>query len=282
MIEHCATSCSIITEAVKLATTESRLAMALMAIKEEKISEREAASRFGVSRTTLQRKAATAPTGLNGPVGALQQVPTKGKDGKLRKPPAKPEEITRAWEMRDAGMSTAAISEELGRGVATMHRVFAKGREQSPPMPAEKQKQSFILEKPAAIALEQSKEQLTPTGELSDLTKEFVKKESKEFGRRIELLENTVELSKQLDKLWKYVQQKLNKHSRPVARQDIEIASKIMIQNGTMAKMAATLGLPSDASYFDVLFAIDALGKKISSSARHAIYLSGYSDTILD
>ena len=179
-------------------------------------------------------------------------------------------------------MSTAAISEELGRGVATMHRVFAKGREQSPPMPAEKQKQSFILEKPAAIALEQSKEQLTPTGELSDLTKEFVKKESKEFGRRIELLENTVELSRQLDKLWKYVQQKLNKHSRPVARQDIEIASKIMIQNGTMAKMAATLGLPNDASYFDVLFAIDTLGKKISSSARQAIYLSGHSDTILD
>jgi transposase len=278
MTEHCAKTCPIITEAVKSATTESRVAMALVAIEEEKISMRFAAERFGVPSATLHRK---SPTVSSGTVGLSQPAPTKGKDGRPRKPPATKEEINRAWEMKDAGASTLVIAEELDRGKATVHNWFAKGREQSTLVPAKKQTQSFVLEKPAAVILEQQKEQLTPTGVLSDLTKEFIKKESKEFNRRIELLENAVELSKQLDKLWKYVQQKHDKYGRPVVRQDVEIASKVMIQTGAMANMAVTLGLPDDASYFDALFAIDALGKKISSCARQSIYLSGYSDTIL-
>lgn len=278
MTEQCAESCPVITEAVKAATPESRTAMALVAIESDKISVRAAAERFGVPLTTLQRKAPTDPFGS---VGALRPVPTKGKDGKLRMPPATHEEINRTWEMKDAGMSTLAIAKELGRAAATVRGRLAKDREQQTSVPAKKQTQSFVLEKPAAVILEQQREQLTPTGELSNFTREFIKKESKEFNRRIELLENAVELSKQLDKLWKYVQQKHDKHSRPVARQDIEIASKVMIQDGTMAKMATTLSLPSDASYFDVLFAIDALGKTISSCARRAIYLSGKSDTVL-
>jgi transposase len=278
MIEHCATKCPIITEAVKAATPESKIAMAVAAIESDKISIRAAAERFGVPAMTLQRKAPTVPSGT---VGALRPAPTKGMDGKLRMPPATKEDIDRAWEMKDAGISTPAIAEELDRGKATVRRWFAKGREQSTLVPAKKQTQSFILEKPATAILEQPKKQLTPTGVLSDLTKEFIKKESKEFSKRIELLESAVELSKQLDKLWKYVQQKHDKHGRPVARQDIEIASKVMIQNGTLASMAATLGLSSDASYFDTLLAIDALGKKISSCARQAIYLSGQSDTVL-
>lgn len=275
MIEHCATSCPIITEAVKSATPESKIAMALVAIKEEKISKRAAAERFGVPEVTLRRKTPTAPLDA---VGVLRPEPTKGKDGKLRKPPAKPEEIARAWTIKDSGVSTSEIAKNFGRGEQTVRDWFAKGREQSNPVPTKKQAQSFVIEQPAAAILEQTQKQLTPTGVLSDLTKEFIKKESKEFNKRIELLENAVELSKQLGKLWRYVQQKHDKHGRPVARQDIEIASKVMIQNGTMVRMAATLGLPDDASYFDTLFAIDALGKKISSCARQAIYLSGQSD----
>ena len=279
MTEHCAPKCPIIAEAVNAATPESRLAMALVAIESDKISKRAAAERFGIPAATLQRK---TPTVSLGAVGVLQPAPTKGMDGKLRRPPAKPEEIASAWEMKDAGESTANIAKNLTRGEETVRGWFAKGREQLTLVPAKKQTQSFVLEKPTAVILEQQKEQLTPTGLLSDLTKEFIKKESKEFNKRIELLENAVELSKHLEKLWKYVQQKHDKHGRPVARQDIEIASKVMIQDGIMAKTAATLGLPNDASYFDVLFAIDALGKKISSCARHAIYISGHSDTILD
>lgn len=249
--------------------------MALVAIKEEKISKRAAAERFDVSARTLERKSSTA---ANAAVEDLRPTPTRGKDGKLRMPPAKPEEIARAWDMKDAGMTKSAIAKELNRGDGTVHRWLAQDREQSTLVPVKKQTQSFVVKEPTAAILEQPQKQLTPTGVLSDFTKEFIKKESKEFSKRIELLENAVELSKQLDKLWKYVQRKHDKHGRPVARQDIEIASKVMIQNGTMARMAATLGLPNDASYFDTLFAIDALGKKISSCARQVIYLSGQSD----
>jgi transposase len=278
MIDHCATKCPVITEAVKAATPESKIAMAIAAIDSDKISLRAAAERFGVPVMTLHDK---SPTVRDRTVGDLQQTPTQGKDGKMRRPPAKPEEIASAWKMKDAGESTANIAKNLTRGEETVRGWFAKDREQSTVVPAKKQTQSFVLEKPAAAILEQPEKQLTPTGVLSNLTKEFIKKESKEFSKRIELLESAVELSKQLDKLWKYVQQKHDKHGRPVARQDIEIASKVMIQNGTLANMAATLGLSSDASYFDTLTAIDALGKKISSCARQAIYLSGQSDTVL-
>jgi transposase len=281
MTEHCAQTCSIITEAVKLATTESRIAMALVAIKEEKISEREAASRFGVPRTTLQRKAATGSTGPNGPVEDLRPTPTKGKDGKLRKPPAKPEEKARAWEMQDAGMTKTAIAKELNRGDGTVHRWLAGDREQSTLVPAEKQKQSFILEKPAAIALEQSKEQLTPTGELSHLTKELIKKESKAFNERTALLEQSVRLRNQLDALWKYAQKKHDKSGRSVLRQDMEIASKSMVQDRTMTSMALALGLEETASYFEIMLAIDQLGKDISLYARQTIFLFGHSARML-
>jgi len=40
----------------------------------------------------------------------------KGKDGKTYKPPAKPDEIAKAWAMKDSGMSTPAIAKALGRG----------------------------------------------------------------------------------------------------------------------------------------------------------------------
>lgn len=252
--------------------------MALVAIEEEKISMRFAAERFDVSARTLERKVSTA---ANAAVEDLQPAPTKGKDGKLRKPPAKPEEKALAWEMQDAGMNKSAVAKELNRGYGTVHRWFAEDREQLPPVAAEKQKQSFILEKPAVTALKQPKEQLTPTGELSHLTKELIKKESKAFNERTSLLEQSVKLRNQLDVLWKYAQKKHDKSGRSVVRQDMEIASKFMVQDGTMTSMALALGLEETASYFEIMLAIDQLGKDISQYARQTIYLFGHSERML-
>jgi transposase len=134
MTNHCAVACPIVTEAVKAATPQSRIEMALVAIESDKISIRAAAERFGVSTMTLQRKAATVPDGT---VAVKQPQATIGKDGKMRKPPAAPSEITKAWSMKDSGMSTPAIAKDLGRSERTVREWLAKERPVAPP-PKEK------------------------------------------------------------------------------------------------------------------------------------------------
>lgn len=106
--------------------------MALAAIASDKISEREAAERFGVPRSTLRDK---TPTGRIRPVGGEDERPEgrKGKDDKVRKPPAAPAEITKAWSMKDSGMSTPAIAKDLGRGEQTVRNWLAKERPADPP-----------------------------------------------------------------------------------------------------------------------------------------------------
>jgi hypothetical protein len=123
--------------------------------------------------------------------------------------------------------------------------------------------------------------QFTPTGLLSNLTKELIERESRQFAKREKLLKATVQLSKELDILWKYVQRKYDKSGRSIVRQDMEIASKVMVHDGTMESMALILGLNSDASYFEIMLAIDKLGKNISQYARQTIYLAGHSETVL-
>lgn len=121
----------------------------------------------------------------------------------------------------------------------------------------------------------------TPTGLLSNLTKELIERESKEFPKREKLLKSTVQLEENLDRLWKYAQRKHNKFSRPVIRYDMEIASKVMVQDEIMQNMTLILGLEKNASYFEIMLAIDTLGKNISKYARQTIYLYGRSETIL-
>ena len=55
-MENCAATCSVVTEAVQTSSKEGRIKMALVAIEDEKISEREAAKRFKIPRSTLYDK----------------------------------------------------------------------------------------------------------------------------------------------------------------------------------------------------------------------------------
>lgn len=147
MTNHCAVACPVVTEAVKAATPESKIAMAIAAIESDKISEREAAERFGVPRSTLRDK---SPTGRIRPVGDSQPIPTKGKDGKLRRPPAKPAEIDCAWGMKESGMSTPAIANDLGRGEETVRRWLKKPRPETtaPPDSKPDPAPALVLENP--------------------------------------------------------------------------------------------------------------------------------------
>jgi predicted DNA-binding protein (UPF0251 family) len=59
-MENCAATCPVVTEAVQASSKEGRIKMAIAAIETEKISEREAAKRFKISRSTLHRKGGDA------------------------------------------------------------------------------------------------------------------------------------------------------------------------------------------------------------------------------
>lgn len=131
MTTHCAVTCPVVSEAVKAATPESRIAMALAAIESEKISERAAAERFDVPQKTLNRYRQKTATEPSDSVAAPAAKATKGKDGKDRKPPVTPDELARAWDMKDSGMSPAAIAQDLGRGERTVRNWFAKERPQA-------------------------------------------------------------------------------------------------------------------------------------------------------
>jgi hypothetical protein len=130
MTNHCAVTCPVVTEAVKAATPESKIAMALAAIESEKISIREVSERFDVAPMTLsraKRKSATVPLGTVAdlerksatvPLGTVadleKSAKTVGKDGKARRSPASQEDIAKAWAMKDKGASYLEMEAEIG------------------------------------------------------------------------------------------------------------------------------------------------------------------------
>ena len=129
MTNHCAVACPVVTEAVKAATPESKIAMAIAAIESDKITVRAAAERFGVPATTLRRKTAGAP---NGAAADKPKEAATGKDGKSYSPPATEAEKAKAWAMKDSGMSNAAIARTMERPARTISNWLKKERPAEP------------------------------------------------------------------------------------------------------------------------------------------------------
>lgn len=292
METHCAVRCPVVTEAVKAATPESRINMAIAAIESEKISERAAAERFGVPHMTLvNRHRQKTPTVPNGTVGAPAPKATKGKDGKVRKPPAAPEEITRAWEMKDSGMSTPAIAKELGRGEQTVRDWLKKDRpdlvqpaQPSAPVLAD-QSQSTQPEEPATAeptppSSASDPAPRDPSLPLPELSNKLIAREKKAAAKRTAALANLAELNTDMEKLWKAAQRYFEKEGRSVLRNHQGLADEKMVKDGVLKSQCEAIGISSDSSYFELLLAIDTAGKKLSQSARQAIYLFGYTDTL--
>jgi hypothetical protein len=283
MESHCAVRCPVVTEAVKAATPESRINMAIAAIESEKISERAAAERFEVPHMTLvnrRKKTATVP---NGPVAATPPKAAKGKDGKERKPPATPEEIARAWAMRDSSMSTPAIAKDLGRGERTVRDWFAKERPKSVQAPAPAPEvQNAQPEAPAAVSpsLPSAPAPRDPSLPLPELSNKLIASEKKAAPKRTAALANLAELNTDMEKLWKAAQKHFEKEGRSVLRNHQGLADQRMVKDGVLKHQCEAIGLKPDSSYLELLRAIDVAGKKLSQSARQAIYLFGYTETL--
>lgn len=247
--------------------------MAIAAIENDKISERAAAERFGVPHMTLvnrRRKTATVP---NGTVAAPAAEATKGRDGKSRKPPATPEEIARAWEMKESGMSTPAIAKDLGRPERTVRGWWPKGRPEAeqaaqPPAPAPVSQTQDTQPKQL--------EPLTPTGKLGAMTKTLIKLEKSVQAERAQLLTQALQLADHLNKHLRSLQRQLGKHGAPLMYHNGNIASKAMARDGAMAPTLEALGLPLDSSLEEALWAIEALGTRIKEEARNNLYVYGY------
>jgi hypothetical protein len=147
MTNHCAVACPVVTEAVKAATPESKIAMALAAIAHDKISIGEASERFDVAPMSLSRAKRKATTLPNGRVEVAFLEPTIGKDGKSRRPPATAEEVLKAWEKKDAGASIQDIALDLKRGEVTIRNWLKKPR---PEQTAPTEPPPLTLESPSA------------------------------------------------------------------------------------------------------------------------------------
>lgn len=291
MENHCAVRCPVVTEAVKAATPEHRISMAIAAIESDKISERLAADRFGVPHMTLvnrRKKTATVPSGT---VAVSVPKPTKGKDGKERKPPATSEEIARAWSMKDSGMSTPAIAKDLGRGERTVRDWFAKARPEvvqasQPPAPApvsqvrDIQPDALATAKPAPPSPFPAPALRDPSLPLPALSVELIKREKKAAVKRATGLATLSELNADMERHWKAAQRNWEKDGRSVLRNHKHLADEELIKSGTLAAQCEALGLSPDASYQEMLRAIDAAAKKLSQSARTLLYLYGFTDMV--
>jgi transposase len=98
-------------------------------LREKNHSQRAIAKVLRVHHTTvLNDIKAQPPGGGFSPPGDSVPTTSKGKDGKTYKPPATPAEVSKAWEMKDSGMSAPAIAKDLGRGDETVRNWFKKPR----------------------------------------------------------------------------------------------------------------------------------------------------------
>ena len=98
-------------------------------LREKGHSHQRIADAVGTAKSTVQSDLkAESATGRFRPVADQPAAASTGKDGKTRKPPATPEEVAKAWGMKDAGMSTPAIAQDLGRAETTVRKWFKKER----------------------------------------------------------------------------------------------------------------------------------------------------------
>ena len=248
-------------------------------LREKGHSHKRIADAVGTAKSTVQADLKVKPPGgRNRPPGAKPDTRSKGKDDKSYSPPATEAEKAKAWEMKDRGMSTAAIAQDLGRGQSTVRDWFTKERPEAvaaaqPVMPA-----------PVPDPAPAPEPKTVPTDDfpavLPALSVQIIKAEAKAASKRTASFGALVELNAHMEKLWKAAQKNFTDHGRSVLRNHMGLADADMVRNGVIATQCEALGLPADATYLEMLREVDATAKKLSQSARTAIYLLGYTETL--
>jgi transposase len=244
-------------------------------LRERGHSHQRIADAVGTHKKTVQNDLkAQSPTGEKAPVGVPTAKATKGKDGKMRKPPATPEEIARAWQMKDSGMSTPAIAKDLERGEQTVRDWFKKERPEAvqatEPPTSEAGKSDH--DQTSEIRTVESNEPITPTGQISKHTKSIIAREKKTLQVKLEQVKQIRELNSSLEGYWKPLQRDWQKHGRAVVLGNLNIAEKVFLRDGVLQPLAESLGLPNESSLEDCLWAMQKEAKQIEKNIRTALY----------
>ena len=119
-----------------------------------------------------------------------------------------------------------------------------------------------------------------PSLPLPELSNRLIASEKKAAAKRTAALANLAELNADMEKLWKAAHRHFVKEGRSVLRNHQGLADQKMVADGVLKSQCEAIGISADSSYFDLLRAIDTAGKKLSQSARQAIYLFGYTSTL--
>jgi hypothetical protein len=117
-----------------------------------------------------------------------------------------------------------------------------------------------------------------PGAPLPQLSKDIISRERKAATKRTARLASLVELDAEMTALWKFAQKRFEADGRSVLRNHMGLADDAMVADGVISSACTALGISPDASYEQMLWAVDALAKRVSRSARQAIYLFGYTD----
>jgi transposase len=277
MTNFCATTCPVVTEAVKAASPESRLEMAIIAIESEKISQREAASRFDVSRRTLKRTLSDRQLAQTRHLAVDKPQVIIGKDGKHYKPPATEHEINEAIRLKKEGFGTNEIAKQLNRGASTIREWIAKNKN------AEQQNIDAtpqVIVEPQKVANDQKLKNTKKV--LPQLAQNILQKETKCSLKRALQLQELKTLSEDMDALWRFAQQRFDKDGRSVLRNHMGLADEAMAEIGLLMEYGNSLGFEQQPTYLEILLEVDRIAKDVSASVRKAVYLFGYFDSIPD
>jgi transposase len=277
MTNFCATTCPVVTEAVKAASPESKLEMAIIAIQTEKISQREAASRFDVSRRTLKRTLSDRQLAQTLHLAVDKPQAIIGKDGKHYKPPATEHEINEAIRLKKEGFGTNEIAKQLNRGASTIREWLAKNKKvEQQNIDATPQ----VIVEPQKVANDQKLKNTKKV--LPQLAQNILQKETKCLLKRALQLQELKTLSEDMDALWRFAQQRFDKDGRSVLRNHMGLADEAMAEIGLLMEYGKSLGFEEQPSYLQVLLEVDRIAKDVSASVRKAVYLFGYFDSIPD
>ena len=105
-MENCAATCPVVTEAVQASSKEGRIKMAIAAIKDEKISQRQASKRFKVDRSIISRE-------LSADAGVAEINQTITSEERQKWHQDKADGMAIAQIARKYGRDRGAVSKEL-------------------------------------------------------------------------------------------------------------------------------------------------------------------------
>ena len=220
-------------------------------LREKGHSHQRIADAVGTAKSTVQNDLNPKSAGdQNRPPADSKPKATKGKDNKKYVPPATPEEIAKAWGMKDAGMSTPAIAQDLGRGETTVRKWLKKERPE-----AVQQGQPAPTLTPGATPVPSASEP-TPTpsvpsagssipkskaddpvlegwnGNFNELAEKIYKREKPSCKKRVAMIKQLAEFKLELEKTMKAASNNHREKAGRLLEVDVRIVEAVLEKEG--------------------------------------------------